>query len=441
MFINFFMLMMLMFSVYLSFFQNLFFFLMLKGLLVCLINFLIFKMMTLNSNYLFLDGLSYGMILLSYFIILFVLLYSYKDKLYKKMLIYYFMFISLYFCFSVDNFLVFYVFFELSMIPLLYLILMVSGSYERFKATMFLFIYTMLGSLTLLVFLMYLENNYSMMLNNVLLLMKNMGNYWGLMFLVFMIKSPLYGFHFWLPKAHVEAPIEGSMVLAGVLLKLGIFGFYRLMFFINNLGFINKQIKMLFIFSSLGSFIVGMICMRQVDLKLLIAYSSVSHMGLVMSGLLTMSKLGLSGSMLMLYAHGFCSSLMFFMGNMFYERYNTRNLFLFKGMAQGYPVLMIFWFWVILINMGVPPFMNFMSELFLIFSIIKKSFLMIFLLVFILSISVYYSLNLFMRIGHGKLWNVNFLKKESFLEMMLIIMHFMFLVLYILCMKNILYMF
>lgn len=441
MFINFFILMILIFRVYLSFFQNLFFFLILKGLLVCLINFLIFKIITLNSNYLFLDGLSYGIILLSYFIILFVLLYSYKDKLYKKMLIYYFMFISLYFCFSVDNFLVFYVFFELSIIPLLYLILIVRGRYERFKATIFLFIYTILGSLTLLVFLIYLENNYSIILNNVLLLIKNIGNYWGLIFLVFMIKRPLYGFHFWLPKAHVEAPIEGSIVLAGVLLKLGIFGFYRLIFFINNLGFINKQIKILFIFRSLGRFIVGIICIRQVDLKLLIAYSSVRHIGLVIRGLLTIRKLGLRGRILILYAHGFCSSLIFFIGNIFYERYNTRNLFLFKGIAQGYPVLIIFWFWVILINIGVPPFINFMSELFLIFSIIKKRFLIIFLLVFILRIRVYYSLNLFIRIGHGKLWNVNFLKKERFLEIILIIIHFMFLVLYILCIKNILYIF
>nr|AJV88755.1 NADH dehydrogenase subunit 4 [Euseius nicholsi] len=439
MFINFFMLMMLMFSVYLSFFQNLFFFLMLKGLLVCLINFLIFKMMTLNSNYLFLDGLSYGMILLSYFIILFVLLYSYKDKLYKKMLIYYFMFISLYFCFSVDNFLVFYVFFELSMIPLLYLILMVSGSYERFKATMFLFIYTMLGSLTLLVFLMYLENNYSMMLNNVLLLMKNMGNYWGLMFLVFMIKSPLYGFHFWLPKAHVEAPVGGSMILAGVLLKLGGFGLYRILFYINNGGFIVLEIKIMILFSSLMGYFLATICMRQVDIKLLIAYSSVSHMGLAISGFLSNSKLVFWGWLLMVYAHGFCSSALFYVANVYYIRCSTRSMLMMKGLVQYFPVFVPFGFSVILCNMGTPPSFNFVSELYLIVSIIKKSLLMICLLVFILVFSVYYNLVLFLRIGHGHLWNVNFMKMETCKEMIVVIMHFMVLMFTILCMKNILY--
>jgi len=156
--------------------------------------------------------------------------------------------------------------------------------------------------------------------------------------LAFLVKLPIYGVHFWLPKAHVEAPVAGSIILAGVLLKLGGYGVFRVIIMFNfiSLSYFNRLIISV---SLVGALLVGLICMRQVDIKSLIAYSSVCHMALVIGGLLSFSYWGLRGTLVLMLAHGLCSSGLFCLSNIIYERLFTRRLIIIKGLLLIFPSL------------------------------------------------------------------------------------------------------
>nr|YP_010555740.1 NADH dehydrogenase subunit 4 [Eupelmus anpingensis]UYR45769.1 NADH dehydrogenase subunit 4 [Eupelmus anpingensis] len=386
------------------------------------------------------DIVSFLMILLTLWIfsMMEMVIYLFKNKLMNLILT--ILLISLILCFSSMNFLIYYLFFEISLVPTFYLILGFGYQPERLNSGMYMLMYTLFASLPLfiLIFLIFDEFNslnYLILLNNMMKI--NMMNelLYILMTLAFMVKLPLFLFHFWLPKAHVEAPVIGSMILAGVMLKLGGYGLIRSLTMMMNLS---MKFNYLYYSMSLVCLInLSILCLRQTDLKLLVAYSSVVHMGVMLLGLLSMENFGFIGGTLMMIGHGLCSSALFFSVNLMYERIKSRNMYLSKGMMVLFPSFSMFWFMLCVCNMSSPPSINLLSELMLIYISLNWSFNIIILLILGIYLSACYSLYLYSYTHHGKLNSLylmsNSIKMNDYMNLL---NHWIPLNLMILLMKN-----
>lgn len=245
--------------------------------------------------------------------------------------------VSLILAFSSINIFLFYLFFELRLIPTLFLILGWGYQPERLQAGYYIFFYTLIASLPLLVSFFYIKDNF-FTINFIFILENIFFDYYFILFvlLVFLVKIPIFGLHLWLPKAHVEAPVSGSIILAGVILKLGGYGMIRL---ISMFSLFFSFFRIFIRISLMGGVIVSLICFRQSDIKSLVAYSSVAHMGFVIGGLFTLNIWGLSGSILIIVAHGLCSSGLFCLVNLNYERLLSRRFYVNKGMINLIPNL------------------------------------------------------------------------------------------------------
>nr|YP_010610739.1 NADH dehydrogenase subunit 4 [Graneledone verrucosa]WAP91559.1 NADH dehydrogenase subunit 4 [Graneledone verrucosa] len=390
---------------------------------IMIFSFLILKFLSVESGgiyiyYFYMDMMSMVLILLSFWMSGLMMLASYSSVKIIKNKYYYFSLCVLVLCFiiiiffMVENLLMFYLFFEMSLIPTLFLILGWGYQPERLQAGMYMMLYTVSASLPMLlciVLIGYKKSSYNMNMY-MLMSMDNMNMYWFFGLLVaFLVKLPLYFFHLWLPKAHVEAPISGSMILAGVLLKLGGYGIMRFLMLFN---FINGEyIKMLMVICLWGGILTSLICVGQSDMKSLIAYSSVGHMGMMLMGLISMFIVGWEGALLMMICHGLCSSGLFCIGNLIYEKINSRSLFLCGGMINYNPVMSLFMFLLCICNMGAPPFINLISEIMLYISMYMYSKVFLFFVIMMVFMGGLYNLLFYIMIHHGEI--MSFMKVMS----------------------------
>lgn len=304
----------------------------------------------------------------------------------------------LFLCFLRLRFFNFYFYFECSVIPVFLVIYGWGYQPERVFSSLYFFFYTLFSSLPLLLLILRLNNLFGYFYLGIHLELLNLYCFFFFIF-SFLVKLPLFFFHLWLPKAHVEAPSTGSIILAGVILKLGGYGLIRVLYLFKDLVFIYS-----YFFISvriLGALYVRFFCLLQSDLRVLVAYSSVSHIGLVISGIFTCSYYGYIGSLCLIIRHGLISSGLFYFVGCLFDRFSSRSLFLIRGIINYCPSFIIFFFFLIVRNISCPPRLNLISEVFICFRLLMWHPVSLLYIFFSLFFSACAIICLFRFISHG----------------------------------------
>lgn len=396
-------------------------------ILICflIVNLRIYHFKCLLGNYTFIfesyDLLRKSLVLLSIWLIMLMMIaqkrVNYKRLLLINMVV---LLVRLVFTFNTTNIIIFYFFFEWSLIPIFFIIIGWGYQPERLKASLSLFFYTLFASLPLLISIVIIIN-WSGSVKLRIIITQWMPNFlWTITVLAFLVKFPMYFVHLWLPKAHVEAPVSGSIILAGVLLKLGGYGVIRLIR-VTNIRIISSQIIAL---ALIGGGILGVLCIVQRDIKVVIAYSSVVHIALVIAGRLRLTKWGFEGVLIIILAHGVCSSGIFAAANMIYERRHSRRFFFNSGLLNRRAIFRIVWFVLIVANFGGPFTYNLLGEILLILNLSSLTINSLSVILFLSFFSAAYRLILYRSTNQGQTGNNNSaLIKVRFSEMIILISH------------------
>nr|QDH82317.1 NADH dehydrogenase subunit 4 [Anadara consociata] len=305
--------------------------------------------------------------------------------------------LTLVMAFSSPSMIGLYWWFEASLIPMVFIIVGWGYQPERLMAVKYMMIYTMAGSLPFLaaiLILFYFSGGWVLWGSYKLL------SWWWLVLAPFLVKMPLYGVHSWLPKAHVEAPVAGSMVLAGLTLKLGGYGMMRVVsVFKSGFGFYEFLVCVMAIW---GAVIAPLLCLGQVDMKMLVAYSSISHMGLVICGILSLSSWGWSGALMMMVGHAFASSGLFYLVGVVFDWSNSRSMKVCKGVLSMNPNIYLWGFILLGVCMGMPFSINLCGEVLLVGVCVQMGLFFCVIMVVLSVLTVGYSLYFFGCLFHGR---------------------------------------
>nr|AJI44485.1 NADH dehydrogenase subunit 4 [Acrobeles complexus] len=299
--------------------------------------------------------------------------------------------LSLIFFFS-ESVLMMYIAYEGTLVPVVYMIVLFGGQVEKISAVYYLMMYTFICSLPFLFLIMWLGIEGSMYIKEILT-----WDFIPFAFAIFMVKMPVYFLHLWLPKAHVEAPTSTSMLLAGLLLKLGGVGFLRLS---GCLIYYNPTLFILFGF--VGLVTAPILCSYQADMKSYAAYSSVTHMCLVYMALVVSSCVSYWAGVWMMLMHGYYSTVMFYLIGSFYHESSTRMVYYFSGASESAEFFMIGFAFDLFGNSKVPPFVSFFSELNILGSLFSFNSILMLLLSFYFMVAFYYSIYMLCHLMSGQ---------------------------------------
>ena len=308
--------------------------------------------------------------------------------------------------FSTLDLVTFYVFFESVLIPIFYIIGVWGTRDRKVRAGYLLFLYTLLGSLFILLgiilifietgttdYLILLENSFSFTKQKIL---------WLAFFFSFATKVPIIPAHIWLPEAHVEAPTGGSVILAGILLKLGTYGFLRFSLPLFPLASIYFR-PLIFVISSIAVIYTSITALRQTDIKRVIAYASVAHINITIAGVFSFSFTGLEGSILQILSHGIVSGALFFCVGVLYDRYHSRLIKYYSGLTQTIPLFIVFFLLFTIANIGLPGTSSFVGEFLILIGIFSTNPVIGIFCGTSLVLGGGYALWLFNRIAYGNL--------------------------------------
>ena len=311
------------------------------------------------------------------------------------------------------DFIFFYVFWEIMLVPM-YFIIGIWGGPRKLYAAIKFFLYTLFGSVFMLVAILalfFVYHHYTGVYTFEILKYMELNfpynvQWWVFLafFLGFAVKVPMFPFHTWLPDAHVEAPTAGSVILAGILLKMGTYGFVRFALTITP-DAAQTFVPFIVTLSLIAIVYAGLICLAQKDMKKLIAYSSVSHMGFITLGTFTFNPQGLEGAILQMINHGLSSAALFLIVGLIYERRHTRMISDFGGLAKVMPVYAVLFAVATMSSIGLPGLNGFIGEFLVLLGAFKVSYIWALIAASGIVIGAAYALWLYQRTMFGKLEN------------------------------------